>query len=90
MRCVAAARKTLGDGAVAERRAVVLGQVVGVEARVLVALDEREALLELLADRQPAERQAPRTRRRAAGLVDVVEDPELHLLPPSRPRTAGA
>ena len=75
MRWVAAARKTLGEGAVPERRAVVLGQVVGVEAGVLVALDEREALLELLADRQPA-------------LVDVIEDPELHLLPASR-RAAG-
>jgi hypothetical protein len=36
---------------------------------VLVALDQREALLELPADRQPA-------------VVDVVEDPELHLPPP--------
>ena len=62
-----------------ERRAVVLGQVVGVEAGLLVALDEREALLELLADRK-------------ATLVDVIEDPELHvLLPPdmSRAGTAG-
>jgi hypothetical protein len=50
---------------------VVLGQVVGVEARVLVALDQRKALLELPAEREPA-------------LVDVIEDPELHLLPPSR------
>ena len=68
-------------GGVAERRAVVLGEVVGVEPGVLVALDEREALLELLADRQPA-------------LVDLVEDPELHVcrLPHDRERrepTAG-
>jgi hypothetical protein len=30
-----------------------LGQVVGVEAGLLVALDEGEALLELLADTRP-------------------------------------
>jgi hypothetical protein len=55
---------------VPERRSVVLGQVVGVEAGLLVALDERKALLELLADRKPT-------------LVDVIEDPEPHvLLPP--------
>ena len=74
MRWVAAAMKTLGERPVAERRAVVLGQVVGVEAGVLVALDEREALLELLADRKPT-------------LVDVIEDPDFMLLPPSRPGT---
>ena len=44
---------------------MVLRQVVGVETGVLIALDEREAFLELLADRQ-------------AAVVDVVEDPELH------------
>jgi len=34
VRCVAAARKTLGEG-------VVLGEVIGVKAGLLVALDER-------------------------------------------------
>ena len=46
VRCAAAAMKTLGDGAVAERRAVVLGEVVAVEPGLLVALDQREAVLE--------------------------------------------
>ena len=83
-RAEAQRRRALGRGGeedarrrpVPERRAVVLGQVVGVEAGLLVALDEREALLELPADRE-------------AALVDVIEDPELHVLA-SRHRLAAS
>ena len=57
-----------GRGRHAERRRVMLGQVIGVEARALVELDQPQPLVEL-----PAEI--------GAGAVHVVEDAELHRFP---------
>jgi hypothetical protein len=56
---------------VPERGAVVLGEVIGVEPRPLVALEQLQALLELPPDCEPR-------------LVDVVEDAELTLPPVPR------
>ena len=46
-----------------------LGQVIGVEARLLVELDQPQPLVELAAEIGPA-------------AVHVVEDAELHPFPP--------
>ena len=54
-----------GRGRHAERRRMMLGQVIGVEARALVEFDEFQAILELQAEI-------------GAGAVHVVEDAELH------------
>ena len=45
-------KKDAGRGRAAERRAVMLGQVIGVEALALDQLDEPQALLELRAARR--------------------------------------
>ena len=65
-----------GRGRHAERRRVMLGQVIGVEARALVELDQAQPLVEL-----PAEI--------GAGAVHVVEDAELHPFPPFSPMLQG-
>ncbi len=54
-----------GRGRHAERRRMMLGQVIGVKARLLIQLDQLQPLVEL-----PAEL--------AAGAVHVIEDAELH------------
>jgi hypothetical protein len=60
-----------GRGRHAERRRVMLGQVIGVEAGALVELDQAQPFVEL-----PAEI--------GAGAVHVVEDAKLHELFPLR------
>ena len=97
-RAEAQRRRALGRGGdedarrrpVPERRAVVLGQVVGVEAGLLVALDEREALLELLADRERRPRRCGRRPRTSCAPppCDVVRAGTAGDYPPAR-RTAG-
>src|SRR5260370_19150799 len=61
--------KDAGRGRHAERRRVMLGQVIGVKARLLVELDQPQPLVELPAEIGPA-------------AVHVVEDAELHPFPP--------
>ncbi len=62
----AAARKTLGDGRHRQRRGVVLGQVIAVEAGGLGRLQQGQAILEGLLER-------------LAAIVDVIEDAEFHV-----------
>ncbi len=54
-----------GRRRIAERRVVVLGEVIAVEAGAVVCLDQSEPLLEMAGERQ-------------AAVVEVVEDPEAH------------
>ena len=50
---------------VAERRVVVLGEMIAVEPGAVIGLDQPEPVLEMPRQRQPA-------------VVEMVEDPELH------------
>jgi hypothetical protein len=58
-----------GRGGEAQRRAVVLGQMIGVEAVPVVGLGQPHAVLDLLAERH-------------AAVVHVLEDAELHVPSP--------
>src|SRR6516225_10494947 len=59
--------KHTGRGGVAERGRVVLGEMVAVKARAIVGLDQLQALLEQLAEGDPA-------------VVQMIEDPKAHCL----------
>jgi len=63
VRCATAARNTEGEGA--EGREMVLGDVIGMEARALVGLDDLQAL-------------AVEPLVRTVAEVEVIEDAEFH------------
>ena len=60
----------------AERRRVMFGEVVGVDARAIISLDQAQPVLVMLAERQ--------TR-----MVQMIEYAELHWFPPRRLRSVS-
>src|SRR5579871_5725510 len=58
--------KHAGRGRIAERRVVMLGQVIAIEAGAVIGLDEFEPVFEMLL-------------QRTAAVVEMIEYPETHL-----------